>query len=84
MDMTRLEVERMTLDEIRQRLLDGFRAGKLDMDLKGVVLGFASAMKRPRGPSQRQIELARRLVVELRSMTPDEPENLIDAGDRDE
>lgn len=81
--MDRLEVERMTLEEIRERLLGGFRAGKLDIDLKGVVLGFASAMKRPRGPSKRQIELARRLVVEMRSMTPDEPENLIDTGDRE-
>jgi hypothetical protein len=79
--MTR--VDEMDLEEISRRLLDAFRNGRLNMDLKGFVLGFAKSMKRhnPRCPSQKQISMARRLVGEIRQMDGTEPVSLLDTED---
>ena len=70
----------MDLEEVRVRLLDALRNGRLSLDLKGVVLGFSAAMKRGK-PSVRQIEVARKLVREIRYHDGTEPEELIDRGD---
>lgn len=78
--MDRLAVDNMTLDEINDRLLRAFRNGLLSMDLKGVVLGFARAMKRGK-PSLRQTEIARKLVREIRYHDGSEPVDLIDRED---
>ncbi len=75
-----LAVEKMDLEEVRMRLLDAFRNGRLSIDLRGVVLGFARAMKRGK-PSPRQIEIARKLVREIRCHDGSEPVDLIDHGD---
>jgi len=79
--MDLLSVDLMTLDEINQRLLHAFRNGALSMDLKGPVLGFAAALKRGR-PSPKQIELAKKLVREMRYQDGQEPASLIDRGDQ--
>ncbi len=79
--MNTLAVDNMDLEEVRTRLLDAFRAGRLSIDLKGVVLGFARAMKGKKGPSPRQIEIARKLVREIRSMDGSEPVSLLDDDD---
>ncbi len=79
--MNTLAVDNMDLEEVRTRLLDAFRNGRLSIDLKGVVLGFARAMKGKKGPSPRQIEIARKLVREIRSMDGTEPVILLDDGD---
>ncbi len=81
--MNTLAVDNMELEEVRTRLLDAFRNGRLSIDLKGVVLGFARAMKGKKGPSPRQIEIARKLVREIRYHDGSEPVDLIDAGDND-
>ena len=78
-----LAVEEMDLEEVRTRLLDAFRNGRLSIDLKGVVLGFARAMKGKKGPSPRQIEIARKLVREIRYHDGSEPVDLIDRGDNE-
>ncbi len=78
-----LAVEKMDLEEVRMRLLDAFRNGRLSIDLKGVVLGFARAMKRGK-PSPRQIEIARKLVREIRHHDGSEPVELLDRGDNEE
>ena len=78
-----LAVEEMDLEEVRLRLLDAFRNGRLSIDLKGVVLGFARAMKGKKGPSPRQIEIARKLVREIRYHDGSEPVDLIDRGDNE-
>ena len=72
----------MELEEVRVRLLDAFRNGRLSLDLKGVVLGFASAMKRKKGPSARQIEIARKLLREIKYHDGTEPVDLIDHDDK--
>ncbi len=79
--MNTLAVDNMELEEVRTRLLDAFRNGRLSIDLKGVVLGFARAMKGKKGPTPRQIEVARKLVREIRSMDGTEPTSLLDDGD---
>ncbi len=79
--MNTLAVDNMELEEVRTRLLDAFRNGRLSIDLKGVVLGFARAMKRKNGPSPRQIEVARKLVREIRYHDGSEPVDLIDRDD---
>ncbi len=79
--MTLLPVEQMDLEEVRTRLLDAFRNGRLSIDLRGVVLGFAKAMKGKKGPSLRQAEVARKLVREIRHHDGSEPVDLIDQGD---
>ena len=71
----------MTLEEVRVKLLDALRNGRLTLDLKGFVLGFASAMKGKKGTSARQIEIARKLLRELTYHDGTEPVELIDAGD---
>ena len=71
----------MTLEEVRVRLLDAFRNGRLSLDLKGVVLGFARAMKGKKGPSSLQVEIARKLVREIRYHDGSEPVDLIDLDD---
>ena len=76
-----LAVDKMDLEEVRTRLLDAFRNGRLSIDLKGVVLGFARAMKGKKGPSLRQIEIARKLVREIRYHDGSEPVDLIDRDD---
>ncbi len=81
--MQRLPVESMTLEEVNVRLLHAFRNGHLNMDLRGVVLGFAAAIKRKTGPSVKQIELARKLVGELRHHDGSEPDDLIDWDDNE-
>ena len=73
----------MTLEEVRVRLLDAFRNGRLALDLKGVVLGFARAMKRKKGPSARQVEIARKLLREIKSMDGTEPVELLDEDDNE-
>ena len=73
----------MTLEEVRVKLLDALRNGRLSLDLKGVVLGFASAMKRGK-PSTRQIEIARKLVREIKYHDGTEPVDLIDQDDNEE
>ena len=73
----------MTLEEVRVRLLDAFRNGRLSLDLKGVVLGFARAMKRKKGPSARQVEIARKLLREIKSMDGTEPVELLDEDDNE-
>ncbi len=78
-----LAVEKMDLEEVNVRLLDAFRRGDLSLDLKGPVLGFAAAMKRKKGPSPRQIEMARKLVREIRYQDGTEPAELIDRGDNE-
>ncbi len=80
--MTPLAVEKMDLEEVRTRLLDAFRNGRLSIDLKGVVLGFARAMKRGQ-PSPRQIEVARKLVREIRYHDGSEPGDLLDRDDNE-
>ena len=72
--------DKMSNDELRIRLLSYFRGGKLTMDLKGPVLGFAAAVSRGK-VSPRQLELARKLVQECRYMDGTEPIDLIDGGD---
>ncbi len=79
--MNTLDVDNMELEEVRTRLLDAFRNGRLSIDLKGVVLGFARAMKGKNGPSPRQIEVARKLVREIRYHDGSEPVDLIDRDD---
>ena len=79
--MNTLTVDKMDLEEVRTRLLDAFRHGRLSIDLKGVVLGFAKAMKGQKGPSLRQIEIARKLVREIRYHDGSEPVDLIDRED---
>ncbi len=79
--MNTLAVDNMELEEVRTRLLDAFRNGRLSIDLKGVVLGFARAMKGKKGPSVRQIEVARKLVREIRYHDGSEPVDLIDRDD---
>ncbi len=81
--MTLLAVEQMDLEEVRTRLLDAFRNGRLSIDLKGVVLGFARAMKGKKGPSPRQIEVARKLVREIRYHDGSEPVDLLDREDNE-
>jgi len=76
-----LSVDLMTLEEINQRLLHAFRNGDLSMDLKGPVLGFAAALKRGQ-PSPKQIEVAKKLVREMRYQDGTEPASLIDSGDQ--
>ena len=87
-----LAVEKMELEEVSTRLQDALRNGRLSIDLRGVVLGFTAAMiakaegKRTkngklRQPSPRQIEIARKLVGEIRYHDGTEPENLIDRSD---
>ena len=76
-----LAVDKMDLEEVRLRLLDAFRNGRLSIDLRGVVLGFARAMKGKKGPSPRQIEIARKLVREIRYHDGTEPVDLIDRED---
>ena len=71
----------MTLEEVRVKLLDALTNGRLTLDLKGFVLGFASAMKGKKGPSARQVEIARRLVREIRHHDGTEPVELIDQDD---
>ena len=75
--------DKMTLEEVRVKLLDAFRNGRLSLDLKGVVLGFARAMKGKKGPSARQIEIARKLVREIRHHDGTEPVDLIDHDDNE-
>ena len=79
----RLAVDKMDLEEVRTRLLDAFRNGRLSIDLRGVVLGFAKAMKGKKGPSPRQIEIARKLVREIRYHDGTEPVDLIDRSDNE-
>lgn len=83
--MNLMPVENMTLDEVNAKLLKAFRDGRLNIDLKGVVLGFARAMKspNPNRPSQKQISIARRLITEVRRMDGSEPEFLIDSEDNE-
>ena len=81
--MQRLPVQNMTLEEVNDRLLRAFRSGLLSMDLKGVVLGFAAAMKCKKGPSVKQIELAKKLVQEIRYEDGTEPAELIDRDDNE-
>ena len=78
-----LAVDNMDLEEVRLRLLDAFRNGRLSIDLKGVVLGFARAMKGQKGPSPRQIEIARKLVREIKTMDGTEPVSLLDDDDNE-
>jgi len=78
-----MQIAEMSLDEISVRLLDAFRSGKLPLDTKGPVLGFAAAMKRVRGPSPKQIEMARSMVRSIRYMDGTEPVELIDRGDNE-
>ncbi len=80
--MTTLAVEKMDLEEVKVRLLDAFRNGRLSIDLKGFVLGFARSMKRGK-PSLKQVEVARKLVREIRYMDGTEPESLLDREDDD-
>ncbi len=81
-----MPVAKMTLDEVNDRLLRAFRNGLLNTDLKGFVLGFARSMKsrNPRCPSQKQVNIARRLVIEVRSMDGSEPVSLLDPDDNEE
>ena len=81
--MYTLAVDNMELEEVRLRLLDAFRNGRLSIDLKGVVLGFARAMKGKRGPSPRQIVVARKLVREIRYHDGSEPVSLLDDDDNE-
>ncbi len=74
----------MDLEEVRVRLLDAFRSGRLSLDLKGVVLGFARAMKSKNGPSVKQIEIARKLLREIRYHDGAEPVDLIDYDDNED
>ena len=76
-----LAVDKMDLEEVRTRLLDALSNGHLSIDLKGVVLGFARAMKGKKGPSPLQIEIARKLVREIRYHDGSEPVDLIDRED---
>ena len=78
-----MPVESMTLEELSRRLLDAFRNGRLDIDLKGFVLGFAKAMKRGK-PSDRQVSLARKLIGEIRHHDGSEPTELIDSDDNED
>ena len=71
-------VNEFTSDEIRWRLLQAVRDGRIDADLRGVVLGYCAALKRPGGPSRRQEQLCRGLVKEIRRYTGWEDEQLID------
>ena len=73
----------MDLEEVRIKLLDAFRNGRLTLDLKGFVLGFASAMKGKKGPSARQVEIARKLVREIKYHDGTEPVELIDQDDNE-
>ena len=73
----------MTLEELRWRLLSYFRTGRVNLDLKGAVLGFAASCKRGH-VSAKQLELARGLVRECRYLDGTEPECLIDDDDTDE
>ena len=73
----------MDLEEVRIKLLDALRNGRLTLDLKGFVLGFAKAMKGKKGPSVRQVEIARKLVREIKSMDGTEPVELIDQDDNE-
>ena len=68
----------------RIRRLDAVRNGRLRRDVKGVVLGFASAMKRKKGPSVKQIEIARKLLREIKHHDGTEPVDLIDYDDNEE
>ncbi len=77
-----LAVEKMDVEEIKVRLLEAFRKGRLSIDLKGFVLGFARTMKRGT-PSIKQIETARKLVREIRHHDGTEPVDLIDRDDNE-
>lgn len=81
--MDRRAVSKMDLEEVNIRLMDAFRRGDLSIDLKGAVLGFARSMKGTKGPSPRQIEIARKLVREIRSHDGTEPVALVDEGDNE-
>ena len=72
----------MTLEEVRVRLLDALRNGRLTLDLKGVVLGFSAALKRGK-LSARQIEIARKMVREIKYHDGTEPTELIDQDDNE-
>ena len=63
------------------KLLDALRNGRLTLDLKGVVLGFARAVRSKEGPSVRQLEIARKLVREIKYHDGTEPVELIDQDD---
>ncbi len=78
----------MNLEEVRVRLLDALRNGRLSIDLKGVVLGFAKAVKDKaergkKGPSNLQIEVAQKLVREIKYHDGTEPVDLIDYDDNE-
>ena len=65
------------------KLLDALRNGRLTLDLKGVVLGFARAVRSKKGPSVRQLEIARKLVREIKYHDGTEPVELIDHDDNE-
>ena len=86
-----LAVDKMDLEEVRCRLLDGLRNGRLSIEWKGFILGFAAAVKRG-DSSPKQIYLAKKLAQEARhDYGPDpvvefigdgtEPVDLIDRSD---
>lgn len=65
----------LSLDEIGHRITLAIRDGRIRDWERGVMLGFLAALKRPKGPSRKQIGLASALVDDIRrhSMADDGP-----------
>ena len=73
-----LPADNMTRDEVRWRLLEALRDGRIDGELRGVVLGYCAAMKRGTGPSPKQEQICRTLVKECRRVSWEENGSLVD------
>ncbi len=79
----------LPMNEIEWRIGQAIRDGRIDEEMRGIMFGFLSAIKRHRddstkpGPSPRQEGLARALVADMRRYTRAESEELIDRSDTD-
>ena len=77
----------LPMSEIEWRIGQAIRDGRIDDEMRNIMLGFLGAIKRRRedstkpGPSPRQAGLARALVADMRRYTRAESEDLIDRGD---
>ena len=77
----------LPMNEIEWRIGQAIRDGRIDDDMRNIMLGFLGAIKRhredstKRGPSPKQEGLARALVADMRRYTRGEDEELLDLGD---
>lgn len=74
----RTQTSALSLDEIAHRIKLAIRDGRVTDDMRGVMLGFLGALKRPKGPSRKQTSLAYALVDDIRRHSMADDGSLID------